>query len=173
MRNSLRTRTVLAAALLLPLVWATAAQAQGACGSASTTLFAGQTINSGTVTVSNDETNLYVTYNTAAPWQLTQIHVAVADSADGLPQNKSGNPVPGQFPYNQTLNPAVSTYTVTIPLAGLGDPIFVAAHAVVKSSGPGGTGARQTGWGYGPQFPGNNWGTYFIYSLAPCGGGGE
>lgn len=34
------------------------------CGTQTFTLWAGQTINAGTLVVSNDETNLYVTYNT-------------------------------------------------------------------------------------------------------------
>lgn len=170
MRHSLRKRMVLAVAVLLPLAWATAAHAQ--C-SQSTPLIAGQHIDSGLVTVNNDGSNLTITYETFAPWVMTEIHAAVADSVAGLPHNKKGNPVPGQFPYSATFNPGVSSYTVTIPLTGfdVGDTIYIAAHAAVSSPGSGGSsGNQQTGWGYGPRFPGaSNWATYFTYFI--CGGG--
>ena len=66
------------------------------------TLFAGQTIDAGTVTVSNDDTSLYVTYSAVDPWWLSETHLHVADSEAGIPQNRKGNPVPGNFQYSRT-----------------------------------------------------------------------
>jgi len=62
-------------------------------------LFAGQNIDVGTVSVWNDEENLYITYDTTGGWEMTETHLAVAGSLPGIPQTKKGNPIPGKFPY--------------------------------------------------------------------------
>jgi len=96
-----------------------------------TTLFAGQDIPVGTVSVWNDTENLYVKYETTGDWVMTQTHLAVADSADGIPQ-KNGNPIPGQFPYSTKHDPAVTEFTYTIPLVNPITPLYIAAHAKVQ-----------------------------------------
>lgn len=134
------------------------------CGEATVTpLIAGQHINAGTVTVSNDETNLYVTYTTANGWKLTELHL-FAGACSQIPVNKPGNPIPGQFPYSA--NPAsVNTYTFTIPLAGLEDCFCVAAHAVVRNS----SGGTETAWGQGTRFvQKGNWAMKFNACKQPC-----
>jgi len=137
------------------------------CGSAtSTTLFAGQTIDSGTVTTSNDGANLYVNYSTVSPWVITQTHLAVAGTLAGIPQTKGGNPIPGHFAYSTSFNPGVSIFTYTIPLSSLPTgELFIAAHAIVQE--PGNT---QTGWAFGQPFAGANWATYVTYTIQDCGG---
>ena len=62
-------------------------------------LFAGQNIDVGTMSVWNDEENLYITYDTTGGWEMTETHLAVAGSLPGIPQTKKGNPIPGKFPY--------------------------------------------------------------------------
>jgi len=94
-------------------------------------LLAGQDINVGTVKVWNDEDYLYAKYETIDGWEMTETHLAVATSLDGIPQAK-GNPIPGKFPYSTIHDPAVTELTYTIPLAGLGTSPYIAAHAKVQ-----------------------------------------
>jgi hypothetical protein len=160
------------AALLIGGMLAVAAPAAAQCGSLETfTLFGGQTIDTGTVTISNDGVNLYVTYTTNDPWVITAVHLAVADSLDGIPQNRNHNPLPGHFPINSTFNPPVTTITYTIPLGNFtaGETLFIGAQAEVQA--PGGQGGSQTAWGFGPRFGGHNWATYINYVVQGCGGG--
>lgn len=134
------------------------------CGEPTTvTLIAGQHINAGTVTVTNDETNLYVTYNTTNGWKLTELHL-FAGACNAIPVNKPGNPMPGQFPYSA--NPAsLTTYTFTIPLANLENCFCVAAHAVVRNS----SGGTETAWGQGQRFvQKGNWAMKFNACKQVC-----
>ena len=126
-----------------------------------TTLFAGQTIEVGTVNVWNDDVNLYVKYVlTDLDWCLTETHLAVAVSLDGIPQTKKNNPIPGQFPYqccydeggsewvfqikkggntgagcdaDGSTETCLTVITYTIPLDwGPDTGLFIAAHAVIE-----------------------------------------
>lgn len=167
-------------AMALAFFVAGAAQAAlptGTCGRATTVdLLAGQTTKAGTVTVSNDAVNLYVTYNTAGTgWYLSATHLHVAGSLAEIPQTKSGNPKIGTFSYKRDYAPPVTEDTYIIPLAQYGweadrtTPLVVAAHAVVvKLDGFGVTTATETGWAAGLSFPGGSWAMYFNYQLQSC-----
>jgi hypothetical protein len=128
------------------------------------TLWAGQTIDAGNLFVTNDDFNLYVTYATSGGWELLVTHVAVADELSGIPQTKKGNPIPGQFPYATTHDPAVTYYTYTIPLSDLGfipdGKIVIAAHAEAVNGSQ-----EETIWAGSLPFPGKNWATYVGYEL--------
>jgi len=141
-----------------------------ACGTGLTTpLLAGQTMPAGTVKVFNDARNIYVQYTTTMPWTLGDVHVAAAPSLSEIPQ-KNGNPIPGRFAYNATFDSDLTDYTVAIPRASTytdGREIVIAAHAIVQA--PKGQGGTQTGWGWGPDFPGANWATYITYQVQGCG----
>lgn len=98
----------------------------------SVTLCAGQHIDAGTVTVYNDLDTLFVRFDTIPGWSMSETHVAVACTLEELPQNKSGNPVVGHFPYSMDHDPWLTTYTEAIPLLDCGlDPVLIAAHSVV------------------------------------------
>jgi hypothetical protein len=138
----------------------------GECEPTEVTLIAGQTINSGTVTVSNDANYIYVTYATTNGWVLTQTHLYVGDCAL-IPVNNPGNPMPGQFPYTSTHN-NLTTYTYQIPISRI--PLeacgCIAAHAVVKKYNSANQVIdTQTGWGNGVRINlnGGNWGMKFDY----------
>lgn len=138
----------------------------GECEPTEVTLLAGQTINSGTVTVSNDASYIYVTYTTTEGWVLSQTHLYVGDCAL-IPVNNPGNPIPGQFPYTSAHNNVTSyTYQIPIsriPLEGCG---CIAAHAVVKKYNSSNQLIdTQTGWGEGVRInlSGGNWGMKFDY----------
>jgi len=132
------------------------------------TLWAGQSIDAGTVTVWNVGTTLYVKYVTTGDWWLDQTQVAVATSLDGIPHNKQGSPLPGQFPYQTTHNPRVQEYTYAIPWETgwyLDQELFVATHASLVKVVNGTVVQQQSGWAGDHQFPGKNWALYFHFSL--------
>lgn len=138
----------------------------GECTPTEVALMAGQTMNAGTVTVTNDATNIYVTYATTNGWVLTQTHLYVGDCAL-IPVNNPGNPIPGQFPFTSAHN-NVTTYTYTVPLSRIpaGSCGCIAAHAVVKQYNSSNQVIQtQTGWGNGVRInlSGGNWGMKFDY----------
>ncbi len=153
-------------ALALTLgVWALPAHAQVCQNSQQTvTLFAGQTINAGTVTVFNQGTQLFVRYQLAGDWTLDEAHLAVATSLGGIPQTKSGNPKPGKFPYSASFDDGVTTILFSVDSSAWqpNQPIYIAAHAALRSP----TYGSQTGWGAGAGFPGANWATYFNFTVS-------
>lgn len=131
------------------------------------TLFAGQHIEAGTITVSNDDTNIYVTYETTGGWVLNETHLYVGDPA-GIPTNGAGNPTIGLFPYNDTHN-GVTSYTVTVPIDPSLECYAVAAHASVSLIQNGVPVQQETAWGNGnPINNGGSWATYSDYCLQDC-----
>ena len=139
----------------------------------STRLMAGQSIDSGTVTISNDQLgNITLTFNTVEPWILSDTHAHVAKSLDAIPQTRSGNPKVGNFSYKTTHTPGVSSYSYTIAADeigyNLGDTIYIATHAVVQRLDTGEITQQETAWGEGNAFPGRNWAMYFTYILQAC-----
>jgi len=145
------------------------------CGTPTVvTLYAGQTINSGSVTVGNDENYLYVTFSASDPWLLSETHLHVADSLASIPQNKKGNPKVGNFAYQRSYDPLVAEDTYVIAKSDLGldanNSVVIAAHAVVvQVDGAGNVIANETGWGYGERFVDKgSWATYFQYEWEEC-----
>lgn len=147
------------------------------CGTANFTLWAGQTNNAGTLTVSNTSTTLFVTYTT--PYSFGTLHLWVGTDMALLPVNSQGVPVPGRFPYQYDTSGG-TTYTFEIPLASIPSlvgtdgkvcdkNVFVVAHAEVSMDG-----SNETAFGGnvdapGPQIPGSNRWSYFgTYRVACC-----
>jgi len=129
------------------------------------TLYAGRTINAGTVTYGiNDNAEFYVLYDCSATgWEITEVHMFAGDKKD-MPLNKPGNPKIGKFPYSDCQFGSVSTYLFTVPLTDLPpaeEPGFtVAAHCVVHSP----SGQCETGWAEGDYtFRDKGWGWYDVY----------
>ena len=138
----------------------------GTCPDKIVSLVAGQTINSGSVNVTNDSEFIYVTYTTTNGWTLTQTHLYVGACAL-IPVNGPGNPMPGQFPYSTT-HANITSYTYQIPISALsmGTCGCIAAHAVVVQLDQNGNVIQtQTGWGNGTRINpnGGNWGMKFDY----------
>jgi hypothetical protein len=95
-------------------------------------LLAGQYIYAGDLLVWNDGDNLYVKYELDG-WCMSETHIHVADSLDGIPQTKKGNPIPGKFDHKMEHNPCVTESTYIIPL-GDWEPdteLYIAAHAAM------------------------------------------
>jgi hypothetical protein len=112
-----------------------------------TELMAGQHVDVGDVSVWNDGEYLYVKYvidadltpddpsDDGVPTLITETHLQVATSLDGIPQKKD-NPIPGHFDYSTELDPGVTEYTYEIPLTwDAGTELYIAAHAVVQKLG--------------------------------------
>jgi hypothetical protein len=143
---------------------------QQGCGRAITgTLWAGQNTDSGTVTVWNDASHLYVQFQTTGGWVLTQTHVHVATSLSGIPTNDQGVPVPGQFDYSTT-HDNVTTYTYFMSLAWPDHTdLVIAAHAAVALlDGSGNVVQTETAWGGGKPGGGSRWWFYLEYTTQPC-----
>ena len=132
------------------------------------TLYAGQNIDVGNVTITNTEDSIFVTYSTHSNWVLTETHLYVGSLA-GLPTNNPGNPQIGQFPYN-TSHQNITSYTIAIPIDPNLQCYIVAAHASVALIGNGGVIIQQeTAWSEGGQINnGGSWATYSEYCLIDC-----
>lgn len=139
------------------------------CGQAQVqNLMAGQNIVSGNVTVTNDATNLYVTYNTINGWQIQKTHLYVGN-CNSIPTTNNGNPKIGLFPMQTAHSPRVTSYTYTIPLSTLDSCYCIAAHAeVVLVNGSGNIIQSETGWGQGVSIGGNSWAMKFSYCTQFC-----
>jgi hypothetical protein len=129
--------------------WATFLCYEQGTGPKVYALYAGQTIEVGTVTVEEVGPNLEVTYDVIGGWEISETHLHVAagadceDALDGIPQTGSGNPKVGHFDYSGDHDPTVTSVTYQIPLAGLvGDFFAIAAHAVVVNGDQ-----EETAWG--------------------------
>jgi hypothetical protein len=96
----------------------------------SAKLIAGQTIDIGTVEVSSDSNNLYVTYYTYGGWVINETHLGIAKTLEGIPQN-GGGPKKDDF-----LKLTEPPFSYTISLSNLdaepGNTLFIVAHASVN-----------------------------------------
>ncbi len=132
----------------------------------SVELVAGQHIGVGSVSVWVEGSTLYVRYATVGGWVLGELHLAVAGSLEGIPQTRSGNPIPGRFEYKAGFDPGegVTVYTFCVPLDGLEGTIYIAAHAEVYRQTDVGV-VEETAWAEGQPFPGHSWAMYFTYTV--------
>lgn len=163
-------RRVLQGAALLLAATAAPAYAQ-ICGTPLVTpLMAGQHMDAGAVTAWNDENGvLYVGIHATGEWRISESHLAVADSLEGIPQTRSGNPKVGRFEWQRSYEPPVADDVYVIDGHAVGDELVIALHAVVAPMGAGGeTGESETAWAAGEPFPGRSWATWFRYTLQPC-----
>ena len=130
------------------------------------TLWAGQHINAGTVTVWSTRDTLYIKYDMADNWWLEETHAHVALTPEGIPQTKKGNPIPGKFEFKDDWDPRVQTCTYAIAVRPGWDVEYclsIATHAVAVKVVRGKVTKRETGWAGEEEFPGKNWALYFRY----------
>ncbi len=152
-------------------------------------LYAGQTIDVGTVCVAIDndvDTSaqcgagatgaMTVSYALTGDWELTETHLAVGDALSDIPANKKGNPKIGNFPHASGDITGATTHEVTVPLCDFGldgaqdscDPVqaYLAAHAAVRRSNGDGTYQGETAWGDGQRMvQKGSWAEYFNLAL--------
>lgn len=160
---------------------ATCVQTEDGSGVQSFTLFAGQTIDSGTVSAEVVGENLEVTYTATDGWTLNETHLWVGDDIADMPSTRKGNPIPGKFPYVSGDIAPATTYTVSVPLADLNfacpgedKSYYVGAHASMSKTNDDGSVQNETGWSDGARISERgNWATLSTLSLTcDCGSGG-
>lgn len=107
-------------------------------------LIAGKNDVVGKVSVTNDGTQICVSYTLDQNalddgWLIYETHLAIAGDLEDIPTNRPGNPVPGQFPYGDDELEGVEEWTFCVAFNDLNvdcdDQVYVAAHAVVKKVG--------------------------------------
>lgn len=132
MSTDSRLRGVVATVVAMVVLSAVTVGFAGAASSGDAiTLYAGQDEPVGEVTITDDGTDLTVTYATTGGWLLTETHLHVGETEADVPQTKKGNPKVGQFAYTGTHDPGVTTVTYVVPIPAGADDVVVAAHAVV------------------------------------------
>ncbi len=146
-----------------------------ACGQHAAPILAGQFIDAGTATISNDDEFIYVDVSSHVDlgWYFTELHLYVGTGP--LPVNNAGVPAPGQFPYTKSFEPPASSYLFAISLESLGLPadlcgqsLVVALHAdmIQMDDESGEQTASETGWAFGDnEFDSPRWGWWFEYEL--------
>lgn len=124
----------------------------------------------GTVTISNDETNLYVRYESTVPLQVFRLFVgntgeiASSDGDGGI--NIPENPPYGHYYKSPTFGgkDKQTTYTFTIPISEIkpaeGDCLYIMATA----NEPG----KSKYWAVGTAFSGPTPAYFVAYCLQPC-----
>lgn len=158
-------------------------------GAVVNTLFGGQTIPVGTVTIDitgapndNIDDQIRIVFSTeGSDWYIKETHVIVTADAAEIPTNKPGNPRIGHFPYSSTHTgigvQEVEYLTINYQTGGT---FAVATHAVVYNDV---TGQEETAWAFNEadnpypeqplntKFSGKRWGWFQNYSwdgtLAP------
>jgi hypothetical protein len=125
------------------------------CGEQYVCLMAGQNMEIGSVKVWHDENCLYVDFIVDDPWVVTDTHIAVADSLEGIPQTKKGSPKIGNFPYE-------AGECIDVTQWEWGTVLYIAAHAVVENGEQ-----AETAWGCGEEFD-KSWAMWFNYTLEDC-----
>ena len=117
-----------------------------------TTLIAGQTWDAGVLSVSNDDDNLYVVFDTGdSGWTLGETHLYVGTE----PPESSA---PGRFPYKYE-----TEYTIPLSSFGGKSTLYIAGHAVVTRGDQ-----EETAWAdtYGTRIrERGNWALYFGYTV--------
>ncbi|WP_455220251.1 Calx-beta domain-containing protein [Kaarinaea lacus] len=101
-------------------------------------LFTNDKIQVGVVKVSFDEYNLNVKYIVNDGWLIEKTQLAVADSFEGLPQDRYGNPKLRRFPLQTYHKSPVSVVNQMLSTSQwpLGTELFIAAHADVVALKP-------------------------------------
>jgi hypothetical protein len=158
----------------------------GDCYSEQYRLYGGQTIDVGSLTFSNDDEFLYVTYSTEGGWYLKETHLYVGcpepnEINNGIPSNNAGNPVIGHFPFTMEHSPMVTSYTYQIALSNFDDCLMgdepecliMATHASVALLNSNNeeiqseTAFQECDENTTP-FEGNRWGCYSSFCPEEC-----
>lgn len=150
-------------------------------GTYTYTLWAGKTNNAGTVTITNDDNNIYVTYNTNNTADLSEVHVYLWSNQLDIPSKR---PAPGQADY-VVENINADSYTVVIPAAVNCDNVYyISAHAALTVDNPSdvdepgvGNNSGETAYGSGNNYPNGfpkgtgAWWGYMTFTVHCCDNG--
>ncbi len=124
-------------------------------------MWAGKTYNAGTVTVTEDNSNLYVKYTTVGSWKIKETHLDISTS------QYTQRGAPGQYDFHSSNGAGVTTYTYTIPKTwAAGTKLYFLAHAVVGKYSGNYCSSTQTAYGGTVVSPRNgSWFATFCHSL--------
>lgn len=138
-------------------------------------LVAGKTQIVGTVTIGNDDENIFVTFEVTGDWWLANTKVFLGTDAAQIPVTKTGNPIRGKFTQDITHNPYVKSFTHVFPMGDFepGDVLVIAAHSTViileEIEGEMVIVRDETAWGDGGNaFTGKAWGWWATYTIQQC-----
>ncbi|MEX0740729.1 MAG: hypothetical protein WD071_15445 [Pseudohongiella sp.] len=131
---------------------------------------AGQHTAVGSVCLTIIGDTVKVNYIMENGWDLSNPHLWIGDTLASAPRTRSGNPIPGQFPYNADVE-GVEEYTFEIPVSSLNvnadllctdeSVLLVGAHGEVSKNGN-----HESAWAGETRFTKKgNWATYF--GIAP------
>ncbi len=142
-------------------------------GDSSIPLLAGQHIPVGTVELFVEDDDLVVAYSLMGGWELEETHLWIGESLAELPQTRTGNPIPGRFPYKSGDITGTTYYEVRVSLESLGgepyvcdETFYVVAHAAVRRLLDDGSYQGETAYGEGERLVRRgNWATYFTFEL--------
>lgn len=124
------------------------------------TLWAGKDkTDVGTVSVTNDASNIYVTFTLDEGWYMNESHVAVAP----FPKTQKGNPKVGQFGYSAVFDVPEDEYTFTVPYTGP-YPVSIATQADVVHETDTVYDLAEGAWAGNTNFDWKNWAVYFSYT---------
>ena len=112
--------------------------------SLTVTIWAGQNNNAGSVTVSNDNDNLYLHWNLNEDWDLAEVsnNIKVYVGLDN-----PGDASPGSFPYKYTETGKSGNYTYPLDTDWYEEDIWIAIHFDLLSADDG---SEETGWAGNP-----------------------
>jgi hypothetical protein len=142
-----------------------------------TPLLAGQTLAVGEVCARIDGAEVAFRYRLTDGWELMETHLWVGSSLADMPQTRTGNPKPGQFPWGGVASGTTAELRVPLSTFGLKPDqttcedlrLIVAAHAAVRKRLDDGVWQQETAWGDGTRFvEKGSWGTWFALTLR-CG----
>jgi len=143
-------------------------------------LVAGQNTVAGSVCVSTDANDLVVTYTTDSHWTIKEAQLWIGNQLSDMPQTKTGNPIPGQFPFrSETLIYDVTAPTRTYTFSrALSNPLinftcdtadviyYMAAHASLQKEADAGTYVTETAWSAGSAITSKgSWATFSTFTL--------
>lgn len=126
----------------------------------------------GTVTVYNDASRLYITYQISEKdWFITDTRLAVARSYAAVPQDNRHLPLPWSFPYAGKHEPPTKSVTYSFALSELGvgggDNIVIAAMAGVVRPKTKSQWEWMVMWGIG-KIGGESLETIYNYTITGC-----
>jgi hypothetical protein len=119
-------------------------------------LMAGQNYDAGDFTITLNDGDYIIRYETMNGWELDAVHLYIGD-CDEIPISKSGNPKIGKFTIKETFadGTTVFEYVLEDDIAFCG---CIAAHAEVSKDGQ-----NETAWAQGMSFAGKSWAMFLQF----------
>ncbi|MBI3857999.1 MAG: hypothetical protein HY293_20155 [Planctomycetes bacterium] len=129
-----------------------------------------ESVQAGSVTVSNSESTLRVEVAAGDGWTLEKVRVAAGTTPAHLPQTRKGEPVPERFPLRSKQEHGTDSAKFSVPLfVDPGTLLYFAVQADVRKKSvkenSGGGCDMESAWGAGTPFPKGKGATYFTYTV--------